>query len=139
MKYTKNVLISALCIITALSISACGKKDDSHKQNAPIDSIPTATANNTKTEESIPDSNDLDNSEENSNKSDKSDSAAKDRTPQSDNNEIENNIRDAQELIDNDCYDDAKAIIKALRSRNLSDEQTKKVDELEAQLISISD
>ena len=62
-----------------------------------------------------------------------------DRTPTTDRAEIQNNIRDAKELIDEGLIDDAKAIIRVLRSRELTKDEEKQVDELEAKMLKVSD
>ena len=55
------------------------------------------------------------------------------------NAEINNNLRDAQELINDECYDDALMIIQSLKTRKLSKEESEKLTELQAQMMHISD
>ena len=119
--------------MTAVS---CGKKESEGSPSPSIADIPAAKAdersedaeNGDKTDEK-----DSASSEENvdGDKLDgKSGTTARqdtsDRTPQSDRREIENNIRDDQSLIDDGMIDDAKAVIKSLRTRELTAEEEKK-------------
>lgn len=53
--------------------------------------------------------------------------------------EIANMLRDAESLIDYKMYDDAKSVLRNLRSRDLTTAEKNKVDELSARLIKISD
>ncbi len=53
--------------------------------------------------------------------------------------EIANMLRDAESLIKEGLYDDAKMVLRDLRSRNLTDSEKKKVDELYSRLNVISD
>ncbi len=52
--------------------------------------------------------------------------------------EIANMIRDAEELIKDGLYDDAKMVLRDLRSRNLTSAEKKKVDGLQSRMITIS-
>lgn len=53
--------------------------------------------------------------------------------------EIATMIRDAEELIHEGLFDDATMVLRDLRSRNLTREEEKKVNELQSKLITISD
>lgn len=53
--------------------------------------------------------------------------------------EISNLLRDAEDLINEGLYDDAKNVLRDLRSRDLTDAELEKVDELSSQLVEISD
>lgn len=155
MKNIKKFFAILLCLAFVLTAASCGKKKDDTNADAPISNIPTASADDDKQsqENSDKDNENTDNSAsgeseagDKSASSDKQDNTRnqqealnKERTPKTDNAEIESNIRDAQELIDDGNIDDAKALIKVLRSRNLTEAQEKRVDKLESQLISISD
>ena len=150
MKNIKKFFAILLCLAFILTAASCGKKKDDTNADASISNIPTASADDDKQsqENSDKDNENTDNSAsgeseagDKSASSDKQDNTRnqqealnKERTPKTDNAEIESNIRDAQELID-----DAKELIKVLRSRNLTEAQEKRVDKLESQLISISD
>ncbi len=52
--------------------------------------------------------------------------------------EIANMLRDAEELISEGLYDDAKMVLRDLRSRNLTSAEKKKVDALQSRMITIS-
>lgn len=53
--------------------------------------------------------------------------------------EISNLIKDAEELINEGLTDDANMILRDLRSRNLTEQEKKKVDDLQGRLVKISD
>ena len=53
--------------------------------------------------------------------------------------EIAQSLKDAEDLIEEGMYDDANMILRALRSRELTEEESAKVDELQGKLIKISD
>lgn len=154
MKNIKKFFTILLCLTFVLTAASCGKKKDNSNTDASISNIPTASADdnqsqenseqdNANTDDSASDESESGDENASSSKQDNAqkqqESLNKDRTPQTDNAEIESNIRDAQELINDGNIDDAKALIKVLRSRNLTDSQEKRVDKLESQLISISD
>lgn len=148
MKNIKKAITALLCLAMVITCASCGKKNQGTDSDAPIGGIPTASADkdNTQNSDETPDNADGGNQNDNQNQDDEKngqdavqDYSNKDRTPQSDKTEIDNNIRDAKELINDGNIDDAKALIKVLRSRNLTADQEKQVDRLEAQLISISD
>lgn len=154
MKNIKKFFTILLCLTFVLTAASCGKKKDNSNTDASISNIPTASADdnqsqenseqdNANTDDSASDESESGDKNASSSKQDNAqkqqESLNKDRTPQTDNAEIESNIRDAQELINDGNIDDAKALIKVLRSRNLTDSQEKRVDKLESQLISISD
>ena len=53
--------------------------------------------------------------------------------------EISNLLRDAETLINDGLYDDAKSVLKNLRSRDLTSAEKEKADALSSRLITISD
>lgn len=61
------------------------------------------------------------------------------KTPEEDRTEITNMIRDAKDLIEAQLYDDANKLLSALRSRNLTKDEKKQVDNLQSKMITISD
>ncbi len=119
----KKLFISLLCLCLVFSASGCGKKDTG-QDNASISDIPAATA----TDEPIDESS-----------ADESDDVQGERTPESDRREIENNLRDAQQLIDDGNYDDATMIINSLKTRDLTKEESEKLKDLQKQMIKVSD
>lgn len=150
----KKIIICALCAVLALTAAACGGKNkNSDVQNPSIGDIPTAAADRDKNDSEpggdSTDRDDTSNEGAESGKSGENGTPAQngspkkadtsDRTPASDRAEIKANIRDAKELIDNGMTDDAKAIIRVLRSRELTSDEEKQVDELEAKLLKVSD
>lgn len=134
----KKICMIILCLLLATA-AACGKKEEA-PQTPSISDVPTTEADEAENADNEED-------EGKGEAAEASDGAGQtqpeadtsDRTPQSDRREIENNIRDAQSLIDEGMTDDAKAVIRALRTRDLTPEEEKKVDDLEAQLLTISD
>ncbi|MDO5310326.1 MAG: hypothetical protein Q4E94_00290 [Clostridia bacterium] len=139
----KRLCIVILCLLIMTAVS-CGKKE-SEASPSSIADIPAATADEKVNETENGEAADEKSGSESGERSggEKADAAKQpdtsDRTPQSDRREIENNIRDAQGLIDDGMLDDAKAVIRSLRTRELTAEEEKKVDSLEAQLLTISD
>ena len=53
--------------------------------------------------------------------------------------EIANMIRDAEDLIKEGLFDDAKMVLRDLRSRDLTDAEKKQVNNLLSKLVTISD
>lgn len=151
----KKIILCALCAAMMLTAASCGgKSTDSNSQNPSIGDIPTAEADKGKTDSENTGDEPAAQSDSNSgtsdSKSDKTDNKSSqtggsgavdtsDRTPTTDRAEIQNNIRDAKELIDEGLIDDAKAIIRVLRSRELTKDEEKQVDELEAKMLKVSD
>lgn len=145
----KRLCIVILCLLIMTAVS-CGKKESEASPSPSIADIPAATADEKVNEAENGEAADEKSGSESGERSggeksggEKADAAKQpdtsDRTPQSDRREIENNIRDAQGLIDDGMLDDAKAVIRSLRTRELTAEEEKKVDSLEAQLLTISD
>ena len=144
----KKLCIGILCLLI-MTAASCGKKESEVPASPSIADIPAATADEKVNETENGEAADAKSGNEggemsNGEKDGGQAGAAKqidtsDRTPQSDRREIENNIRDAQDLIDEGMLDDAKAVIKSLRTRELTAEEEKMVDSLEAQLLTISD
>jgi len=153
----KKIILCALCAAMMLTAASCGgKSTDSNSQNPSIGDIPTAKADKDKTDsentgdEPVAQSDSNSDTSDSDSKSDKTDNKSSqtrgsdevdtsDRTPTTDRAEIQNNIRDAKELIDEGLIDDAKAIIRVLRSRELTKDEEKQVDELEAKMLKVSD
>lgn len=150
----KKIILCALCVAVALTAASCGGKKNSETQNPSIGDIPTAEANKDKNDSESPTDENADQNENNADsngsgsKSDNDKSSTggnsnkvdtSDRTAASDRAEIQNNIRDAKELIDDGLIDDAKAIIRVLRSRELTRDEEKQVDELERKMLKVSD
>ena len=153
----KKIILCALCAAMMLTAASCGgKSTDSNSQNPSIGDIQTAEADKGKTDsentgdEPAAQSDSNSGTSDSDSKSDKTDNKSSqtggsgavdtsDRTPTTDRAEIQNNIRDAKELIDEGLIDDAKAIIRVLRSRELTKDEEKQVDELEAKMLKVSD
>ncbi len=53
--------------------------------------------------------------------------------------EIANLLRDTEELINEGLYDDAKSVLRDLRSRDLTKSEQNRVNELSSKLVGISD
>ena len=153
----KKIILCALCAAMMLTAASCGgKSTDSNSKNPSIGDIPTAKADKDKTDsentgdEPVAQNDSNSGTSDSDSKSDKTDNKSSqtrgsdevdtsDRTPTTDRAEIQNNIRDAKELIDEGLIDDAKAIIRVLRSRELTKDEEKQVDELEAKMLKVSD
>ena len=116
-----------------LSVSSC--KKDSDAGDASLNDIPTASADaeqdKTETVEDNGDNHEEDNETQEEDTSD--------RTPETDREEIKNNLRDAKELIESGSIEDAAMIIKSLQTRDLTDEEEEHLKALQKQMIKISD
>ena len=109
----KKRTILSFCLIAVLSLSACSIKNGVQTQQPQKEEQKQQTSDTPQASE---------------------DKAPKERTAESDRAEIKNNIRDAAELIKNDCIDDALMIIKALESRELTDAEKEAVNKLKQQI-----
>ena len=122
----KKLFSLLLCIFMLLSVTSCRK--DSDTDGARLDDIPTASADA-----------EGDGDETVENDGDNQDEDTSDRTPETDREEIKNNLRDAKELIESGSIEDAAMIIKSLQTRDLTDEEEKQLKALQKQMIKISD
>ena len=59
--------------------------------------------------------------------------------PEVESAEVAKMVRDAEELINEGLIDDAKMLLRDLRSRDLSEADKKAVDKLQSRLVQISD
>ncbi|MBQ3572969.1 MAG: hypothetical protein IJA16_00065 [Clostridia bacterium] len=121
----KKLFSLLLCMFMLLSVSSCKKGSDT--DGARLNDIPTASAD--------AEGENVEISEDD----DSQDADTSDRTPETDREEIKNNLRDAKELIENGSVEDAAMIIKSLQTRDLTDEEEKQLKELQKQMIKISD
>ena len=135
-------ICTAIAILTMVT-AGCEKS-----KTPAASSAPTAAATSGPTATSAPTDAGADNpsgSDEKSNSNSPASSKAPDANSQSgavqttDREEIANLIRDAKELIDEGLLDDAKMTLRDLRSRDLTADEKKQVDELQAKLVKISD
>lgn len=114
----KKFLALLLTLILMISFAACG---NNNTQNAPISGIPTAEADDDRTDDDLTEDPDSE------------------RTEESDRKEIQNNLRDARELIENGYFEDATMIIDSLKTRDLTDAERKELLKLQKQMIRVSD
>ncbi len=126
MKRTVFALILGLIVL----LSACDWSDGPVSTTRPLpqSSLGPNAAENLDNPQTSPEPSDPANSEET-----ERDNPAADRA------EITNMLRDAKELIDEGLVDDAKMLLRDLRSRNLTAEEKRQVDALQSRLITISD
>ena len=132
----KKLLIALICVALCAGITACNKKEKAPDVKEPSVKI-TDEAEKTEEKEAEKENTEEVTETEAFEKAVEEESA--ERTEESDRTEIANNIRDAKELIDEGLIDDAKAIIRVLRSRELTKDEEKQVDELEAKTLKVSD
>lgn len=121
----KKLFSLLLCIFMLLSVTSCGKNPD--EDGAKLNDIPTAAADAEGDEYETTDDGAIQEED------------TSDRTPETDREEIKNNLRDAKELIENGSIEDAAMIIKSLQTRDLTDEEEKQLKALQKQMIKISD
>ena len=139
----KRISLVILCFIILTTLSACGKRQDV-TPNQSVSDIPIASDNENKfvdedtnvTDEAT---DDPQYSEEETEEYVVPETGEKDFRSEKERIEINNNLRDAQDLINDECYDDALMIIQSLKTRKLSKEENEKLIELQAQMMHISD
>lgn len=114
----KKLLILVLCLLLSLTAVGCGNKNND--DNAPLSGIRTAEADDDISGEDGEDEN-------------------PDRTEETDRKEIENNLRDARELIEHGYFEDARMLIDGLKTRDLTSDEKKELLELQKKMITVSD
>lgn len=118
----KKLIVILMCLSLLFVLPSCGKKDKPDDPPAKIGDIPTASSDDTKKEEE---------KTTNEKKSEAYDNYYnEDRNKETDNSEIESNLHDANELIQEGCYQDAIMIINGLETRDLTDSQRQRLNEL---------
>lgn len=147
----KKLLILAICFVLAAASAGCGNKNDDAGENVPLSDIPSASADKTKEEENNPgEERESDVKNEAENKSDnegaerstgasETGEVSPERNADADRREIRNNLRDAEALIDEGMYDDAREVIKVLQTRELTDEEKEQLNELQKRMLTVSD
>ena len=127
----KKTITFLICLALTFSFTAC-------KKSSPISDIKPATAEQSGTASS-PETKKADEQAEDMQKyTDAKSNEEKERTS-AEASEIDNNLKDIEALIDDEAYDDARMIIKSLKTRQLSAEENNRLLELEKKLIKISD
>ena len=153
----KRLFSIILCFALALTISACGKKNED-KGDASLKDIPTATADKDKKDEKDKDDKTENSDEEKDKNKSESDengdgtdaedgadakggnsASGGERTSASDRTEIRNNLRDARELMESGAYDDATMIINGLKTRDLTEDERKELEKLQRDMLNVSD
>lgn len=137
----KRIISFAVCLIFILSAAACGKNNDK-TQNPSIKDIPTAEAEAENPDENVPEEQENEPEEYSEAETEKyvnSETKSTDYRSERERVEIGNNLRDAEELIDNGDFEDAMMIIQSLKTRKLSDDESKRLNELQKRMISVSD
>ncbi len=139
----KRISLVILCFIILTTLSACGKRQDV-TPNQSVSDIPIASDDENKSvdeDTNVTDetTDDPQYSEEETEEYVIPETGEKDFRSEKERIEINNNLRDAQDLINDECYDDALMIIQSLKTRKLSKEESEKLTELQAQMMHISD
>lgn len=139
----KRISLIILCIAILTTLSACGKRQNVIP-NQPASDISAASDDENKSvdrDTNVTDevTDDSQYSEEETEEYVVPETGEKDFRSEKERIEINNNLRDAQELINEECYDDALMIIQSLKTRKLSKEESEKLTELQAQMMHISD
>ena len=125
----KKTISLLLAITTILSLSACGKKDE--ESTSPT-AAPESVATSEPAEESVqaPDS-------------EKETTPAPTPDPRDDEQviraEIEKMLNDAEELINEELYDDVRMVLRDIKTRELNEAESKRLNELQTKLVKISD
>ena len=128
----KKFFIAVICLIIALLMFSCARKNNADAPGARLHDIPASTASsddeNTDTETTECEEDEDELSENNP-----------DRNEETDRAEIKSNLRDARELIEAGALEDASMIIKGLQTRHLTDAEKNELKELQKMMITISD
>ncbi len=127
----KTILFLTMCLFIVY-LSACGRSNSATSTTQPIPSyeispdetdVPIATETEAPTSSPTPTKPAEDKRDE----------------PEVIRQEISNMLRDTEALIDEGLFDDARTVLRDLRSRDLTETELKKVDELHAKLQIISE
>ncbi len=136
----KKIFTLILCLLMLTVLPSCGKKD-ADEGGISIKDIPTASADSQ--DEDLPKSSADEFDEKYSAEEDEEyinyETKAEDHRSERERVEIENSIRDAEALVESGDYEDAMMIIKNLKTRKLSKEESERITELQKQMITISD
>ncbi len=117
----KKFIVILMCLSLIFILPSCGEKNKTDDPSVKIGDIPTASSDENKNEEKTTDGK----------KSEAYDNYYnEDRNKETDNSEIESNLHDANELIQEGCYQDALMIINGLETRDLTDRQRQLLNEL---------
>ncbi len=142
----KKIYTIIFSIILIFMLSACGNWGSPISTTRPLPSSApmTGESNNDSDddskEKSEPDASQEPDSTEDSDSSQEPEPTEDKRdNPEEIRQEIANLLRDAEELINEGLYDDAKSVLRDLRSRDLTKSEQKRVNELSSKLVGISD
>ena len=137
--FMKKFVTVILCLLMIFSISSCGKKNND-TGNANISDIPTASADeNEVTSDNSADEFDNKYSADENEGYVNYETNKEDFRSERERIEIENSIRDAEDLVANGDYEDAMMIIKGLKTRKLSKSESARLTELQKQMTTVSD
>ena len=125
----KKLISLAVVLAVILSLGGCGKKSDT---DTPSDPTPTSVATDTATDEPTQ-----------TPEPEKTKAPAPTPDPRDDEDviraEIAKMLDDAEELIKEGLLDDAQMVIRDIKTRELNEAETKRLNELQAELVKISD
>lgn len=125
----KKLISLAVVLAVILSLGGCGKKNDI---NTPSDPTPTSVATDAATDEPTQ-----------TPEPEKTKAPAPTPDPRDDEDviraEIAKMLDDAEELIKEGLLDDAQMVIRDIKTRELNEAETKRLNELQAELVKISD
>ncbi len=132
----KKLLTITLCIMILFSFSSCNKKQD---EDISIKDIPTAAADKDEAFENSADEFEQKYSGEEDEEYINHKTKQEDMRSERERVEIENSLRDAEALVKDGAYEDAMMIIKSLKTRKLSKEESNRIIELQKKMTEISD
>ena len=132
----KKLLAITLCIMILFSFSSCNKKQD---EDISIKDIPTAAADKDEAIENSADEFEQKYSGEEDEEYINHKTKQADMRSERERVEIENSLRDAESLVKDGAYEDAMMIIKSLKTRKLSKEESNRIIELQKKMTEISD
>lgn len=119
----KKTLIALVCLAVSVGVCGCVNKKTEIESEKPVTVNETIPEEAPKAAEETPEV---------------IKEPTPERTEETDREEIKNNLRDARQLIEDECYDDAEMILKAIESRELTGEEQKELEELK-KLLSVTE
>ncbi|MGN1092592.1 MAG: hypothetical protein ACI4RS_02955 [Monoglobaceae bacterium] len=138
----KRISLIILCIAILTTLSACGKRQNVIPNQSASDISAASDDENKSVDQdtNVTDevTDDSQYSEEETEEYVVPETGEKDFRSEKERIEINNNLRDVNELINDECYDDALMIIQSLKTRKLSKEESEKLTELQEQLENMS-
>lgn len=136
----KRIIAILLCLLMIASFASCKKKTD---DKLPPVEIPATDTTETAPPVEVPADNSADEFEKKHSAEEDEpyinyETKNEDFRSERERVEIENELKSAEELVADECYEDAMEIIKVLKTRKLSLEENKRLEELQKKMLEVS-